>query len=504
MARFEVEVNGQRYEVDAPDQQSAVNAVSQMSAPQEPANPVASSLPGPLGGFQDFSRAFQTGATQGMSLGFADEVGAAFMTPIEAIGSAIQGKGFDLGRDYNSALERGRGIDAASADLNPMANLAGNITGSSVVAGSLPNFSRAAAPTIGSMAARGATDGLIYGALTGFGTGDELGERAQQAVTGGALGAGLGGAVGGVAGALANRGVAAAAPEATELFDQSGSLYDAARDSKVVFPQANVQQTADDITAKAISEGLDPDLHPRATVALRRLQEAANGNMTAQDAMTLRRVIGGAAGDITNPDQSRIAGMMTRDFDNFVSASIPETAAANALYTTAKKTELIENTIQKARDMSAANYSASGFENALRQQFKNLITSRSALRNFTDAEVEAIRKVAEGGPIENVLRYVGKLAPTGVVSGGLAGGAGFALGGVPGAATVLGTGIAARSGATASTLNNANLARALIASGGQMPSVGPRISALAPSSSVAGALGGNQGADVVSRALLGR
>lgn len=512
MARFEVEVNGQRFEVEAPDANAAAEAARQYTqqAPQRPADPMASSLPGPLGAFQDFSRAFQSGATQGLTLGFGDELQAGLLAVPEAIGASIQGQPFDVGQGFNTALARAREADVAARETNPIANVAGNITGNMALGGTLArggaSFMSGAQPTIGSMAGRGALEGLTYGAITGLGTGETLEERLQQAATGGAVGGALGGVAGSVAGALANRGLAAATPEAEELFDQAGALYDAARASNVVFPQQAVKMTADDIAARVISEGLDPDLHPRAAAALRRLQEAAGKNMTAQDAMTLRRVIGAAAGDLNNPDQTRIAGIMRSAFDDFVSASIPETVAANALYQTASKTQLIENTIQRARDMSGANFSASGFENALRQQFKNLLTSRSALRGFTDAEVAAIRKVAEGGPVENVLRWIGKAAPTGVVSGGLAGGAGYALGGIPGAAAVLGAGTVGRMGATASTLNNANLARALIASGGQLPQLPNAgvVNALMAGPAAAGATGGAEGNRLLMRALAGQ
>lgn len=512
MARFEVEVNGQRFEVDAPDANAAAEAARQYTqqTPQQAPNPSASSLPGPLGGFQDFSRSFQSGANQGMTLGFGDELFAGVMAVPEAIGASIQGQPFDVGQGFNTALERARGGMEQERDLNPIANVAGNITGNMLLGGTLGrggvSFMSGAQPTIGSMAGRGALEGLTYGAITGLGTGETMEERIQQGVTGGAVGGVLGGATGAVAGALANRGLTAATPDADELFTEAGALYDAARASDVVFPQQSVKMTADEIAARVISEGLDPDLHPRAAAALRRLQEAASGNLTAQDAMTLRRVIGAAAGDLNNPDQTRIAGIMRNAFDEFVSASIPETVAANALYQTASKTQLIESTIQRARDMSGANFSASGFENALRQQFKNLLTSRSALRGFTDAEVAAIRKVAEGGPIENVLRYIGKAAPTGVVSGGLAGGAGYAVGGIPGAAAVLGAGTAGRMGATASTLNNANLARALVASGGQLPQLpnAGAVNALMSVPAAAGATGGAEGNRLLMRALAGQ
>lgn len=510
---MEITVAGRKVTVDdsfrslSPEEQDAtvdeIYSAMGMREPEAVANPVASTLPGPLGGFQDFSRAFQSGANQGMTLGFGDELQAGLFSLPEAIGSALQGEGFDLGRGYNTALERVRGIDEASAALNPIANVAGNVTGNAILAGSVPNFSRQAAPTIGSMAGRGVLDGLIYGSLAGFGTGESLEDRAQQAATGGIIGGTLGGLAGGISGALANKATASATPAASELFDEADALYDAAKQSNVVFQQPVVKQVADDIAAKVITEGLDPDLHPMATAALKRLQTAADGNMTARDAHTIRRVLAAARGNMTNPDQARIAGIMTRDFDQMLQ-TVPDFAKANAVNTIAHKAQTIEGVIQRARDMSAANYSASGFENALRQQFKGLLTQKDALRGFSEAEVAAIRKVAEGGPIENILRYVGKLAPTGILSGGIAGGAGYALGGLPGAAAVLGTGTAARMGATASTLNNANLARALVASGGQLPSLSPVSAAFTPAASVSGAFGGDQANSVISRALFGQ
>lgn len=513
---MEITVAGKKVTVDdsfrslSPEQQDAtvdeIYAAMNGGDAQPAANPVSSTLPGPLGAFQDFSRSFQSGANQGMTLGFGDELQAGMFAIPEAIGGALQGNGFDLGQGYNTALERVRGIDEASANLNPVANVAGNVTGNILLASRLPNFSRGANPTIGSMGLRGAADGLVYGAITGFGTGETTEERAQQAVTGGLLGAGIGGITGGIAGALANKATASATPQASELFDEADALYDAAKESDVVFQQPVVKQVADDIAAKVITEGLDPDLHPMATAALKRLQTAADGNLTARDAHTIRRVLAAARGNMTNPDQARIAGIMTRDFDEMLTAAIPDFAKANAVNTIAHKAQTIEAVIQKASDMSSANYSASGFENALRQQFKNLLVQKDALRGFSDAEIAAIRKVAEGGPIENVLRYVGKLAPTGILSAGISGGGAYAIGGAPLAAGVLGTGIAARMGATASTLNNATLARALIAGGGTLPQYSsPIASALSQSAGgMGGVMGGDYGNDLVSRALIGQ
>jgi hypothetical protein len=52
---------------------------------------------------------------------------------------------------------------------------------------------------------------------------------------------------------------------------------------------------------------------------------------------------------------------------------------------------------------------------------------------FADPEIEAIKKAATGTVVGNTARYLGKLAPTGSVSGVLSGGAGFAAAGPAGA-----------------------------------------------------------------------
>ena len=76
-----------------------------------------------------------------------------------------------------------------------------------------------------------------------------------------------------------------------------------------------------------------------------------------------------------------------------------------------------------------------------------------------------IRKVANGGPVDNLFRWIGKAAPTGIVSGGLAGGAGYLAGGPIGAAAVLGAGAAGRGLATKMTIGNANRASEAVRGG---------------------------------------
>jgi hypothetical protein len=92
-------------------------------------------------------------------------------------------------------------------------------------------------------------------------------------------------------------------------------------------------------------------------------------------------------------------------------------------------------------DLNAATAgSGANEDNALRQAIKQLvrpvnndIVPKASRLGFNAEEIAAMNKVARGTVTGNAARYLGKLAPTGSVSGVLSGGAGFAAAGPMGA-----------------------------------------------------------------------
>lgn len=275
--------------------------------------------------------------------------------------------------------------------------------------------------------------------------------------------------------ALAKRARAAtAAPTVKQLEDEAGRLYEQAENSGVMFDQSTVAAKVNDIAARAMSEGIDPTLHPGATAALKRLTDASSRGLTVKEARTLRKVIGAAEKDFTNGDQVRIAGIMRRQFDELLN-TVPELRPANALYARASKGDMIETAIELAGSR-AGQFTGSGFENALRTEFRALDRQiiRGELKGLSEAEIAAIRKIARGGNLENALRGLGKLAPTGVVSMGMGGGLPFLVGnalggpamGAAAAGATMGAGMAGRAGATALQKRNAAVASALARRGG--------------------------------------
>ena len=334
--------------------------------------------------------------------------------------------------------------------------------------------------------------GLPAAVATGAATGaaqpvhdaeDFWGKKALQ--TGIGAGSGLAGhlvakGLGKVAGSIANRGTA---PTTEALKKASGAAYDAADDAGVIIAKDSFKTVAKGIEKKMAEEGIDATMHPRAMAALNRLT-GVDENVTLKGAEILRRVARNAAAS-NDASERRLASIMIDELDDYVGKLGPKdivagdafkaTGALNEarkLWSRGMKSDTIETLIERA-EISAPNFSGSGYENALRTQFRSLAQNAKRMRGFTEAEQEAIKHVAKGGPVENVLRMLGKFAPTGVVSSALSGGAGYAVGGPVGAAALPMTGFAARRGATALTSGNARAALEMMQRGGPPPQLDP-------------------------------
>lgn len=271
----------------------------------------------------------------------------------------------------------------------------------------------------------------------------------------------------------------AAVPTSEELKRFSQQAYEQAEKAGVVISPQSLANRVGEIAGEVAQEGLDPTLHPQATAALKRLTDAVKTGepVALQQLETLRKVAKGAAGSMS-ADERRIARIMVDALDDYaLNLSTADVVAGNAegvgallknarsLWSRASKGEAVDELIKRARDRSS-QFSGSGYENALRTEFRNLVMNPRRIRLFTPVEQQALQKVARGGPVENVLRYFGKLAPTGVVSGALSSGIGAVVGGAPGAVALPLAGLGARQGATMLTARNAGLAAQLMRRGG--------------------------------------
>lgn len=519
MATFEIEANGKVYEIEAPDQASAVKAFQSFSgaAPAAAGPDMQAQIKDMLAksnihkqpSLGDTLNAFQTGAHQGMTLGFGDEINAGLQAVPRAIGSAVAGNGFDLSKAYGEGLDATQSYIDERTSKAPTAAMLGELTGGVATGGTLAKGGLTLmkpAMSVPSAIVRGGAEGSLYGGVSGFGNSDanNLGDRAADAMDGALWGAATGGTMGGAAAKAGGAGSRAVAPTVDELKVAAGALYDKAGKSGVTFSRPEVKQIGDEIAAEVMTQGIDPTLHPRATAALKRITDAGATGMTVKDAQTMRRVLAAAAKDPMNPDEQRIASIMIDKFDDMVAAKTPDLAEARKLYHTAKKGELIETAIELAHSR-AGQYSQSGMENALRTEFRHIQRQiiKGQLKGLTTDEIAAINKVADGGTLDNIARWVGKAAPTGAVSFMAGGGVPFMIGNAMGGPAVgaaaaggtMATGMAGKAAAEALTKRNA-IAAALVARNGGVPApktkLSPKQLAVARALIAAGAADGGQ------------
>lgn len=276
------------------------------------------------------------------------------------------------------------------------------------------------------------------------------------------------------------------APTTEQLKEMANTAYKAADDIGLIINPRSFKRFAEDVAGAAKQAGIDRDIHPKATAAVRRITEAAEEGkaIKLQDFEILRRVVSGARGAIEK-DERRIGSMIGERLDDYLARmgshdviSGDPKAASQALNTARNawqrmsKSNVVQEAVEKA-GVRAGQFSGSGFENALRTQFRQIAMNTKRMRGFSAEEQAAIKKVASGGPVDNAMRTLGKLAPTGVVSAGFGGGMGYAVGGPIGAVAVPAAGAVARRAATKMTERNVDNLSDLVRRGGAAPKDAP-------------------------------
>jgi len=265
--------------------------------PQVEGNPYASSLPGPLGQFQNSSRAFQGGMIEGATGNLSNEITSGIMAPFDAAGAAMQGNGFDVGRSFNNIYAQGQEQAAGSRALNPELYNRGNLTGAVTLGGGLGSLaSRATSPL--ATALLGGLEGGLYGAVYGAG-GAEGNERLSQALQQAGWGAAGGSLLGGVAGAM------------QQPISQEARLINRGLKGDGIDPAAIPGQTAN-LGPAGIVGDLGPNLQAQtaaiATIPGRGSQKvsAALGGRRAAANERIKNDVTGALG--TPPRLSQVAG----------------------------------------------------------------------------------------------------------------------------------------------------------------------------------------------------
>jgi hypothetical protein len=183
-----------------------------------------------------------------------------------------------------------------------------------------------------------------------------------------------------------------------------------------------------DVASNLRAEGYTATGFPKIAGAIAELTSSTQPKDWAE-LQALRKIIRSAQKS-TDPDEKRLGSILLDRFDNYL-MSVDQTKVetgntkvmsktwgeARDAYSKMKKSEIFTDMLEDAQ-LDATKYTQSGAENSMAAQLRQLAKNDKRMAMFTSDERDAIRKAAKGDAPQNILRFFGKFAPTGAITGG--------------------------------------------------------------------------------------
>lgn len=504
-------INGRSVTVDnsfanlsSADQEKTVNEIaSQMGGQAQPQQPAAAPQQAPVAqqSQPDFGTQMMnaTGATVNGLVNGIPVVGPLAQGATDILGGGIAQL---TGGNFNDYIKRQQALRKGYADAAPLASLSGNVGGALASLGGLGAIP-AGAEAMGLTGAK-TIPRMVNGLLSteAIGTADNMarGQKPTDAMMGAVLPA----MAGGIGGPLIGKGIEAlggkiassltnavqnrltsaaigAGTTADALKAESSNMFHAVDQSGVTVDTNKFSSFVQNLISVAKKDRINSTLDPKSHAAYQELISAlgdvqsSGGALAISDIHTLRQIAQKAAMSSDGRD-AMFANRIVDGLDTFVTTPgnlvLPpnqlgqgtndagnELMKAISTWGRAKRTGVVEEAIYKAQNQ------ASGLENGLRTQFRSIIMNPKKRAMFSSAEIQAFQTVANGTPMSNAMKLLGKFgfAPNNWLGGmgGLI--TGNAVGGLPGAVAVGIAGRLARNASQAMTEKAANRAAQVVA-----------------------------------------
>jgi hypothetical protein len=208
--------------------------------------------------------------------------------------------------------------------------------------------------------------------------------------------------------------------------------YDALDQMGFKFKSPEFVQDMNDVAKNLRAEGYTATGFPKIAGAIAELTSSTQPKDWAE-LQALRKIIRSAQKS-TDPDEKRLGSILLDRFDNYlmkVDQTKVETgdtkvmsktwAEARDAYSKMKKSEIFTDMLEEAK-LDKSKFTQSGAENSMATQLRQLAKNEKRMAMFTSEERDAIRKAAQGDNAQYLLKFFGKFAPTGVITGGATGG----------------------------------------------------------------------------------
>ncbi len=414
-------------------------------------------------------------------------------------GGLMTNLGLPEARDAGERL-MGAGISGAAGALTPMG-----------IGRALQTAAAPAAQRLAQVLQASPGQQIVMGTTGGLGS-----QVAQEAVgeEAGPVAKGVAGIAGGLAGGvipaatagLARRtfGTVAPAPgvpTAEETKRAAQRAYKSAEESGVIFTPGAAKRLREDVVEQLSDFGYNPGNQPGTANVLKEIDRIQDNVFAFKELENIRKQamrVGGLANEsdraaarkivnsiddlVKSPrvgtsilDHDVIAGPVAQSIGikADVQTAAQQISEARAAWSRLMKHGEITDAIERAKANAATAGSGSNLENTMRQALKSVMLNKEATRNFTPDEMKALKSAVEGDLIQNTLRFFGKAAPTGIVSGILSGGGGAAVLGPVGAIGVPAAGYLSKRAADQMEREKAQRLLDLILSGSRASNLPP-------------------------------
>jgi hypothetical protein len=354
--------------------------------------------------------------------------GRGYLPTTEAVGEKIE-KGLDAvglpkpeGSAERIATAAGSGVASALSGAGLGKVVA---SGGSALAQRVGGF-MAAQPEV--QAAAGASSGAAAQGVTEMG-GDSTAATVAGFLAGGATGA---------AGAKGRQRPRAAIPTTEDLRDAKSAAYSRAEAAGVQFTPDSMRDLERNVRGALPGEGIYLDTNAAARRVMDPLTRSAMPDASGQRSpVSLTRLDdirrqAGATQKSLDPSERRTGTAMASHLDDFLDNVGPQHVAAGdatrgiealreaqAGNRRFAKASALDVALDKAELRAASTGAGANGENTVRQNLRQIIQDPNsrAFRQFDAPERAAMRDIVEGSRTQNALRYAGKFAPTGNVSG---------------------------------------------------------------------------------------
>lgn len=221
--------------------------------------------------------------------------------------------------------------------------------------------------------------------------------------------------------------VRGASTTAEDMSTKIAKTYKDAQDAGLQVDIGSYKNNVFNLDTKLRSAGWRPENKELSNITdLVDILKKESGPKDMQQLQDLRAAIKASANP-NDPNAYRLMKVVLNDFDSYLD-NIPKSSitagdaekgikawsSARKMFQQEKKAEVFDTILSNVA-VEKTKFSQSGAENYLANELRKISKDDDTMRLFSKYEQAEIKKAAEGGSLQNMLRYVGKLAPIGAL-----------------------------------------------------------------------------------------